>query len=193
MGSFSANKLFLLRRLTTLLRVLPSASVPIPSLSCPLYLLESPRAFGICPCTLSSSPSFVTRNLCSRPLDIEVPASRDYSSTLQEEEFHMLADSTIHDLLEKLEEYGDSIQIDGFDIEYGNQVLTLKLGDLGTYVLNKQTPNRQIWLSSPVSGPARFDWDSKTEAWVYRRNGATLFRVVESELEQLCGESISLS
>ena len=31
-----------------------------------------------------------------------------------------------------------------------NQVLTLKLGCLGTYVLNKQTPNRQIWLSSPV-------------------------------------------
>lgn len=31
-----------------------------------------------------------------------------------------------------------------------NEVLTLKLGELGTYVLNKQTPNRQIWLSSPV-------------------------------------------
>lgn len=29
-------------------------------------------------------------------------------------------------------------------------VMTVKLGDLGTYVLNKQTPNRQIWLSSPV-------------------------------------------
>lgn len=31
-----------------------------------------------------------------------------------------------------------------------NQVLTLKLGTLGTYVVNKQTPNRQIWMSSPV-------------------------------------------
>lgn len=29
-------------------------------------------------------------------------------------------------------------------------VMTVNLGDLGTYVLNKQTPNRQIWLSSPV-------------------------------------------
>ncbi|XP_070933807.1 frataxin, mitochondrial isoform X2 [Macaca nemestrina] len=29
-------------------------------------------------------------------------------------------------------------------------VLTVKLGgDLGTYVINKQTPNKQIWLSSP--------------------------------------------
>ncbi len=30
-------------------------------------------------------------------------------------------------------------------------VLTVKMGgDLGTYVINKQTPNKQIWLSSPV-------------------------------------------
>ena len=30
-------------------------------------------------------------------------------------------------------------------------VITVKLGDdLGTYVINKQTPNKQIWLSSPV-------------------------------------------
>ena len=31
-----------------------------------------------------------------------------------------------------------------------NGVVTLKLGEHGTYVLNKQPPNRQIWLSSPV-------------------------------------------
>ena len=29
-------------------------------------------------------------------------------------------------------------------------VLTARLGPYGTYVYNKQTPNRQIWLSSPV-------------------------------------------
>lgn len=28
-------------------------------------------------------------------------------------------------------------------------VLTLKLGSKGTYVINKQPPNKQIWLSSP--------------------------------------------
>lgn len=29
-------------------------------------------------------------------------------------------------------------------------VLTVRLGDRGTYVLNKQPPNKQIWLSSPI-------------------------------------------
>ena len=37
-------------------------------------------------------------------------------------------------------------------------MLTVRLGELGTYVINKQTPNRQIWMSSPISGPVRYDW-----------------------------------
>ncbi|KAK3162138.1 hypothetical protein QOZ80_1BG0085950 [Eleusine coracana subsp. coracana] len=112
---------------------------------------------------------------------------------MPEGEFHKLADETIHDLLEKLEEYGDSVQMDGFDIDYGNQVLTLRLGDLGTYVVNKQAPNRQIWLSSPVSGPSRFDWDAETSSWVYKRTGAKLEQLLEKEISELCGTPVELS
>ena len=36
-------------------------------------------------------------------------------------------------------------------------VLTMVLDGGNTYVLNKQRPNRQVWLSSPVSGPRRFE------------------------------------
>ncbi|KAL3509564.1 hypothetical protein ACH5RR_028965 [Cinchona calisaya] len=121
------------------------------------------------------------------------PATIDYRSMLKEDEYQKLANSTIHDLLEKLEEYGDSIDIDGYDIDYGNEVLTVKLGDMGTYVINKQTPNRQIWMSSPVSGPSRFDWDHDAQAWIYRRTRANLLDILESELEQLCGRPIDLS
>ncbi|KAF9588008.1 hypothetical protein IFM89_006887, partial [Coptis chinensis] len=79
----------------------------------------------------------------------------------------------------------------------------LKLGNLGTFVLNKQTPNRQLWLSSPVSqfldhysscsGSSRFDWDKSSRAWVYRHTKTNLLWLLESEVEQLCGEPISLS
>lgn len=37
-------------------------------------------------------------------------------------------------------------------------VLTIFVPPRGTYVLNKQPPNKQIWLSSPLSGPKRFDY-----------------------------------
>ncbi|KAI3728807.1 hypothetical protein L6452_17451 [Arctium lappa] len=139
-----------------------------------------------------------SRDFCSRTSNFdqvlsEGPAAVDYSALLQEDEFHKLADATIHDLLEKMEEYGDSVDIDGFDIDYGNQVLTVKFGSFGTYVLNKQTPNRQIWMSSPVSGPSRFDWDRNAEAWIYRRTKAKLLETLETEVQQLCGEPITLS
>jgi frataxin len=31
----------------------------------------------------------------------------------------------------------------------------------GTWVINKQAPSRQIWLSSPVSGPTHFAYNSE--------------------------------
>ncbi|KAM5550759.1 frataxin, mitochondrial [Rosa sericea] len=188
-----ASRLLPLRRLSRLLLLKPPPSSN--SRPCFYLLLEASRSLHLSDNSHGPLHWIASRSFCSSPpfnLN-EGPAAIDYSSVLQEDEFHKVADSTIHDLQEKFEEYGDSVQVDGFDIDYGNEVLTLKLGDLGTYVLNKQTPNRQIWLSSPVSGPFRFDWDRDAEAWIYRRTKVKLLTLLESEMEQLCGEPISLS
>ena len=58
----------------------------------------------------------------------------------------------LSDLLEELNE--DFEQVDS---ELSQGVLTLTLPPNGTYVINKQPPNKQIWLSSPISGPKRYD------------------------------------
>jgi len=63
--------------------------------------------------------------------------------------------------------------------------LTLAFPPIGTYVINKQPPNKQIWLSSPISGPKRFDYGVVGEGqnekegggkgdWVYLRDGSSL-------------------
>ncbi|XP_008813301.2 frataxin, mitochondrial-like isoform X2 [Phoenix dactylifera] len=209
--AFPFSPRLLLRRLLTTTRSRPppllfssfSASCP----RCRSPILEASVAFGLggrdggClslsrASRLLGSPSVSRVFFSIRTSDIDGPqgpAVVDYRSVLAEDEFHRLADATIHDLQEKFEEYGDSVQIDGYDIDYGNQVLTLKLGSLGTYVINKQTPNRQIWLSSPVSGPARFDWDVEAKSWMYRRTKANLLQLLEEELQQLCGKPINLS
>ncbi|XP_075093497.1 uncharacterized protein LOC107759791 isoform X1 [Nicotiana tabacum] len=161
MAASSSKKLLLLRK--PLCRALKPNFSPSPSSSIiqrsflssssssthNKYLLEP---------SVTISKSFLSelsRSYCSRssplPDASQGPAAIDYRSLLQEDEYHRLANATIHDLLEKLEEYGDSVDIDGFDVDYGNEVLTLKLGGLGTYVINKQAPNRQIWMSLPVS------------------------------------------
>lgn len=70
-------------------------------------------------------------------------------------------------------------------------VMTLRL-PFGTYVLNKQPPNKQIWLSSPKSGPKRYDWVVVNEGqdvkegtghgeWVYTRDGTTINELFEQE------------
>lgn len=64
---------------------------------------------------------------------------------------------------------------------------------IGTYIINKQPPNKQIWLSSPQSGPKRFDWvlggesmDQKegggTGDWIYLRDGTSLTDLLRKEL-----------
>ncbi|KAM1010094.1 hypothetical protein TB1_044737 [Malus domestica] len=194
-----ASKLLPPRRLSRRLLRLPSSpfSSFTASRSC-FHILEAKKSPHLSSNSHDGPRRWIaSRSFCSSPLNLDddtnIPAAIDYHSVLQEDEFHRLADSTIQDLQEKFEEYGDSVQVDDFDIDYGNEVLTLKLGDRGTYVLNKQTPNRQIWLSSPVSGPQRFDWDRSAQAWVFRRTKARLLKILESELEELCGEPISLS
>lgn len=69
-------------------------------------------------------------------------------------------------------------------------MLTILLGKKGTYVINKQTPNRQIWLSSPISGPKRYDYHDGR--WIYRHDGQELKTLLETELEQLFNRKIQL-
>ncbi|KAL3820989.1 hypothetical protein ACJIZ3_006894 [Penstemon smallii] len=188
-----------LRRILLLTSPKPVSSSSISTTTRQNSLLFSLSSNFPEPSTSSFYPPFSPSNLISSrglsSLSGESlgPAAIDYRSILQEDEFQRLANSTIHDLLEKLEEYGDSVDLDGYDVDYGNEVLTLKLGSLGTYVINKQTPNRQIWMSSPLSGPSRFDWDQNAEAWIYRRTKGELINVLETELEQLCGKPVTLS
>lgn len=73
-------------------------------------------------------------------------------------------------------------------------VLTLSLGeDVGTYVINKQPPNKQIWLSSPKTGPKRYDYvifgegqhekqDTARGDWVYLRDDTTLTDLLTEEI-----------
>ena len=71
--------------------------------------------------------------------------------------------------------------------------MEVSIANKGTYVLNKQPPNKQIWLSSPITGPKRFDWvvtgegaDQKEGGgsgdWVYLRDGTSLTELIRKEL-----------
>ena len=63
--------------------------------------------------------------------------------------------------------------------------MTLKLGDKGTYVVNKQPPNKQLWLSSPTSGPKRYDYDLKHQTWFYNRDHHSLKYLLDTEISKV--------
>ncbi|KAF4840838.1 Frataxin-like protein [Colletotrichum siamense] len=111
---------------------------------------------------------------------------------LSDADYHELADTYLETVLTKLEELQDARE--GVDVEYAAGVLNVTFPGAGTYVINKQPPNKQIWLSSPISGPKRYDWvvvgDSQNEkegtaagAWVYARDGSTLDDLFLKELD----------
>lgn len=177
-----------------------------------------------------SSSKATPKGLSPESSDPEPPKTQDHASgteaaELSEAEYHEFADQYLNTLVLALEDLadtdkgGDPVEVE-FAVSilhfYANHadisqagVLTVGHPKKGSYVLNKQPPNRQIWLSSPVSGPKRFDWtvpkstsggmNSKQDQedshgdvgddgvlgggkWVYLRDGTTLSGLLREEL-----------
>ncbi|KAJ3239939.1 hypothetical protein HDU81_004856 [Chytriomyces hyalinus] len=109
--------------------------------------------------------------LCRTALQTPRASLRCFSTSTSDLDraFHKAADIRMQSLLDDFDAIGEQCEAPGFDVVYSNGVLTMNTGISGTYVINKQPPNRQIWLSSPISGPKRYDhvqgsWiDSKKE------------------------------
>ncbi|KAM0249129.1 hypothetical protein ACHAP5_003069 [Fusarium lateritium] len=110
---------------------------------------------------------------------------------ITEQEYHEVADEYLENVVNRFEELQD--QREDIDVEYSAGVLTISWPDKGTYVINKQPPNKQIWLSSPISGPKRYDWclfgESQNQKegtavgdWIYNRDGSSMNQVFSEEL-----------
>ncbi|XP_004048150.1 frataxin, mitochondrial isoform X1 [Gorilla gorilla gorilla] len=116
-----------------------------------------------------------------------------HPGSLDETTYERLAEETLDSLAEFFEDLADKpYTFEDYDVSFGSGVLTVKLGgDLGTYVINKQTPNKQIWLSSPSSGPKRYDWTGKN--WVYSHDGVSLHELLAAELTKALKTKLDLS
>ncbi|KAG8987458.1 Mitochondrial chaperone Frataxin [Tulasnella sp. 427] len=109
-------------------------------------------------------------------------------------QYHDLADESMDHLLESLEEIVENAEgAEDWEVDYHSGVLTLKLGQHGTYVINKQPPNMQIWLSSPTSGPKRYDYSSDADGgWFYTRDNKTLKGLLDEELQAILGKPVDV-
>ncbi|XP_076218897.1 frataxin, mitochondrial [Aptenodytes patagonicus] len=115
------------------------------------------------------------------------------TSSLDETTYEKLAEETLDSLADFFEDLTDKpFTPEDYDVSLGSGVLTVKLGgDMGTYVINKQTPNRQIWLSSPTSGPKRYDWTGRN--WVYSHDRVSLHELLSKEFSTALKTKLDLS
>lgn len=106
------------------------------------------------------------------------------SSSISVPEYEVICNET----LESLTDYFDVIvedntQLVNTDVTYGDGVLTVNFGEPhGTYVINRQSPNKQIWLSSPTSGPKRYDYDPSSKSWIYRHDNKSVHDLLQEEI-----------
>lgn len=65
------------------------------------------------------------------------------------------------------------------DVDINGGILTIT-NDNGVYVINKQSAVKEVWLSSPISGPYHFA--KEAQQWK-ARNGTELLSVLTKELQ----------
>lgn len=128
--------------------------------------------------------TFIIKRYLSDSNETETLTSRQYES---------IAEGTLDQLAEFFEILGDSdYSPPDFDVTFSSGVLTVSFGqEHGTYVINKQTPNKQIWLSSPTSGPKRYDYIGKR--WVYSHDGRALHDLLTEEISKILDMHIDVS
>ena len=108
--------------------------------------------------------------------------------SLDETTFDSLDETTLSGLMARI----DDAAGDRLDVDFVGGVLTIELDTGGQYVLNKHAPNRQIWMSSPVSGASHFDYRGEGEGWRDTRTGHELRALLGKELAEAVGRVVAL-
>lgn len=134
----------------------------------------------------------IAHNHCNKNLFI-ITNNNLSTQELTSVQFEKVSDETLTSLTEYFDELVEqAIHLSDADVSYGDGVLTVKFGDShGTYVINRQSPNRQIWLSSPKSGPKRYDFiDGK---WIYKYDRKTLHELLDDEIPAIIGDQTNFN
>lgn len=126
--------------------------------------------------------------------------------------FNRESSKVFESLLARLEAEDIDMKFDN-DIEFSGDVLNVRTAHRGTWVLNKHGVTKQIWLSSPITGPSKYNYfppnfnpetDSLREytepsagsggIWLDERTGENkLSDVLQNEWSEVFDQSIQFS
>lgn len=101
---------------------------------------------------------------------------------MDESEFHRAAD----EILARIERAAE--RSEGLDADLEAGILTLECPDGSRIIVNRQAPNREIWVAAR-SGGFHFAW--RDGAWRDTRSGEELFASLARIVRGQAGEAIS--
>lgn len=143
-------------------------------------------------CTKQIHPNFFHRS-CPPPQRFSTNMPSDISiSTVSTSDYERLSIETLNLLVDDFDELGETGAVsDEYDVQHSYGVLKVNFGsEAGTYVINRQTINKQLWFSSPTSGPKRYDYDSTKGEWVYKYDNVSLHARLSDEVSAIVGHPI---
>jgi frataxin len=132
------------------------------------------------------------QTLRTRPRYLAVGSTAPAPPELEMHKYHAAANRTLEHFQETLEAFVDEGDDDS-DVDFSGDVLNFNVADRGTFVLNKQGPNKQIWLSSPISGPLRYDLDVEQLDWLSTRDHTPLGETLSRDISQLTGKHLTFN
>jgi CyaY protein len=102
--------------------------------------------------------------------------------------FSLRAEHLLEEILAHME---DCEELDDFDMDIVDGVLTLEFDDSSQIIVNRQEPLEQIWVASPL-GPAHFAFDSTRDDWFDDKTGEPIYDPLEQALTTKLGKPVSL-
>lgn len=101
------------------------------------------------------------------------------SGFMNETDYIHLVSDYLDELMEKVEtQYWEVVECD-----LNTGVLSMKTRDNKEFIINRNIPKQELWLSSPFSGGAHFEYQNNV--WKNTRTGDLFEPLIFSELDQL--------
>jgi CyaY protein len=101
---------------------------------------------------------------------------------MTESEFHLAVDA----VLARIERALDDAP--GLDFDMAGGILTIECGDGSRLIVNRQTPNREIWVAAKSGG---FHFAFREGAWRDTRSGGELFVALASLISRQGAAQVS--
>ena len=103
---------------------------------------------------------------------------------MNESDFHAAVDAVLARIEGTVEEH------DALDVDLESGILTVACPDGSRVIVNRQTPNREIWVAAR-SGGFHFVW--RDVRWTDTRSGDELFASLARVIEQQSGVQVAFT